>query len=209
MKIIGIVGGMGAGKSTVIALLNEIQPVSYISADLIGHEILLKGQPAYEPIIQAFGKEILDEQGEIIRKKLGQAVFGNPEKVACLNEITHPLITKRVIERIKEAKQTAPGRHIILEAALLLESGLVDLTDLVIAVYANSETRIKRVIEREGLEREQIIKRFKAQKEWKELEAAADYVIDNSVSLEETKHQIRQFLQKVNTLGFEVKEEER
>lgn len=198
MKVIGIVGGMGAGKSTVITLLSELQPVSYISADLIGHEILLKGHLAYEPIIEAFGTSILDEQGEIIRKKLGMLVFGNEEKVKRLNEITHPLITQCVKQQIEQAKKNRPGQHIILEAALLLESGLVDLTDFVVAVYADPDMRLKRVMAREGLEPEQILKRFKAQKEWEELKAAADYVIDNSVSLENTKEQIKTFLQKIN-----------
>lgn len=197
MKIIGIVGGMGAGKSTVIAILNELEPVSYISADLIGHEILLKGQAAYEPIIEAFGTSILDGEGEIVRKKLGEVVFANETKVRRLNEITHPLITQCVIKRIEEAKQNRPGQHIILEAALLLESGLVDLTDMVVAVYADPDIRLKRVVAREGLDEKQIIKRFKAQKEWEELKAAADYVIDNSVSLEETKNQIKQFLKQI------------
>lgn len=197
MKIIGIVGGMGAGKSTVIALINEIQPVSYISADLIGHEILLKGGLAYDAIIEAFGQKILDENHEIVRRKLGQMVFGDEKKVRLLNEITHPLITKCVIERISEAKRVAPGQHIILEAALLLESGLVDLTDVVVAVYADPDTRLKRVVAREGLEPQQILKRFKAQKEWEELKAASDYVIDNSISLEHTKKQIRKLLQTI------------
>lgn len=209
MKVIGIVGGMGAGKSTVVALLNEIEPVSSISADLIGHEILRKGEPAYAPILEAFGHDILDESGEIIRKKLGQAVFGDEEKVRRLNEITHPLIMKRVIEKIQASKRAMPHRHIILEAALLLESGLVDLTDLVIAVYADPNIRIKRVIQREGLSEVQIIKRFKAQKEWEELKAAADYVIDNSVSLEETKKQIRYILQEIDCTCQRGKEEKR
>lgn len=197
MKIIGIVGGMGAGKSTVIAILSELQPVSYISADLIGHEILLKGQPAYEPIIEAFGKSILDDQGEIVRRRLGALVFGDEASVKHLNEITHPLITQGVMTRIEEAKRTRPDQHIILEAALLLESGLADLTDLVVAVYADLDMRLKRVIAREGLDEAQIIKRFKAQKEWEELKAAADYVIDNSVSLEETREQIKAFLKEI------------
>lgn len=207
MKVIGIVGGMGAGKSTVVKLLNEIEPVSSISADLIGHEILLKGEPAYVPILDAFGYDILDESGEIIRKKLGQAVFGDEEKVRKLNEITHPLIMKRVMQRIEESKRETPHRHIILEAALLLESGLVDLTDLVIAVYADVDVRIKRVIQREGLSEEQIVKRFNAQKEWTELRAAADYVIDNSVSLENTKKQISHILQEIESTCQRGKEE--
>lgn len=197
MKVIGIVGGMGAGKSTVVALLNEIEPISSISADLIGHEILRKGQPAYVPILEAFGHDILDASGEIVRKKLGQVVFGDEQKVRTLNEITHPLIMKSVIQKIEVSKRTMPQRHIILEAALLLESGLVDLTDLVIAVYAAPDVRVKRVMQREGLSEAQIIKRFKAQKEWEELKAAADYVIDNSISLEDTKKQIRCILEEI------------
>lgn len=194
MKVIGIVGGMGAGKSTVITIMNEIQPLSCISADLIGHEILLKGAVAYQPIIKAFGEEILDESGEIVRQKLGQLVFGNTEKVALLNAITHPIITAKVKERIAYYQKTAPGQHIILEAALLLESGLVDLTDVVIAVYADQDVRLKRVMARERLDEKHILKRFKAQKEWEELKAAADYVIDNGISLDATATQIKQLL---------------
>lgn len=194
MKVIGIVGGMGAGKSTVIAIMNEIQPISYISADLIGHEILLKGGAAYQPIIETFGNEILDASGEIIRQKLGQVVFGNTEKVALLNVITHPIITAKIKDRIAYYQKTAPNQPIILEAALLLESGLVDLTDVVVAVYADKDVRLKRVIAREGLDKKHILKRFKAQKEWEELKAAADYVIDNGISLESTTAQIKQLL---------------
>lgn len=194
MKVIGIVGGIGAGKSTIVALMNELQPMSIISADLIGHEILLKGQSAYKPIVDSFGDTILDASGEIVRQKLAQDIFGDPTKVARLNAITHPIIINRIKERIKEAQISAPGQHIILEAALLLESGLIDLTDVVIAVYADVDLRIKRVIERENLDSEHILKRIKAQKQWEELKAVADYVIDNSHSLEITRAQVQQVL---------------
>ena len=194
MKVIGIVGGMGAGKSTIIAIMNKMQPFSYISADLIGHEILLKGEAAYQPIIEAFGEGILDDSGEIVRQKLGQVVFGNTEKVALLNAITHPIITTKIKERISYYQKVAPNQHIILEAALLLESGLVDLTDVVIAVYADKDVRLKRVKARENLDEKHILKRFNAQKEWEEIKAAADYVIDNGISLEATTMQIKKLL---------------
>lgn len=198
MKVIGIVGGMGAGKSTVIALMGELQPLSYISADLIGHEILLKGNQGYAPIIEAFGTDILDEDGNIIRYKLGQAVFGNDGQVAKLNAITHPIITQQIIEKIAYYKKVAPGRHIILEAALLLESGLVDLTDVVIAVYADSTLRIQRVKQREQLAESHILERFKAQKEWDEIKEASDFIIDNGQSLEYTKSQIKKILEQIS-----------
>ncbi len=197
MKVIGIVGGIGAGKSTIVALMNEIKPMTIISADLIGHEILLKGESAYEQIIQDFGKDILDDSGEIIRSKLGQIVFGDEGRLNRLNAITHPIILERIKARIAHAKKVAPSKHIILEAALLLESGLVDLTDVVIAVYADRNLRVNRVMVREGVEHDHVLKRMAAQKEWEEMKEAASYIIDNSFSLETTKEQIRQLLGKL------------
>lgn len=194
MKVIGIVGGIGAGKSTVVALMNEIRPIHVISADLIGHDILRKGQRGYEPVIDAFGETILDEEGEIVRGRLAQMVFGNPERLQKLNAITHPIITEVVKERILNYKKIAPGQHIVLEAALLIESGLIDLTDRVVAVYAEREERTRRVIKRDGIDEDQIKHRLKAQKEWSEIASIADYIIDNSISLEATKIQIEQIL---------------
>lgn len=199
MKVIGILGGMGAGKSTVVALWNEIQPIITISADVIGHDILLKGNPAYEPILEAFGSDILDDRGEIIRKKLGERAFVNIETVTTLNNITHPLIVEEIKRQIKQAQITHPGQYIILEAALLLEAGLDRLTDYLVAVYTDIDVRIQRVKQRnQELSEEHILQRFKAQKEWKELEAVADYIIDNSVSLDYTRIQIKKILQELH-----------
>lgn len=194
MKVIGIVGGIGAGKSTVVALMNEIKPIHVISADLIGHEILRKGQRGYEPVVDAFGESILNEEGEIVRALLGQMVFGSSERLQKLNKITHPIITEVIKERISYYKQTSPGQHIVLEAALLIESGLIHLTDKVIAVYAEVGERTKRVIKRDGIDEAQIKHRLQAQKDWSEIARVADYIIDNSISLEATKTQIEQIL---------------
>ncbi len=194
MKVIGIVGGIGAGKSTVVALMNEIKPIRSISADLIGHEILKKGQKGYAPVIATFGESILDEEGEIIRKRLGEIVFQNPKLVDKLNAITHPIITQVIKERIQLYKQTDPGQHIVLEAALLIESGMIELTDVVIAVYTDLEERVRRVMLRDGIDKNQVGRRLKLQKEWEEMKQVSDYVVDNSISLESTKNQLKQIL---------------
>lgn len=194
MKVIGIIGGMGAGKSTVIEIMNEIEPISYILADTVGHDILLKGHEAYETVVRSFGNDILDSNGEIIRRKLGQKVFHDPKQLVKLNEITHPIIRKKIEERIKRDQRLAPDRLIVLEAALLLEGGLKDLTDKIVAVYADPKTRVERVVRREGLEEEQILQRFKAQKDWEEIKQVADYIIDNSISRENTKRQVANLL---------------
>lgn len=194
MKVIGIVGGIGAGKSTVVELMSKMTPLLVISADQIGHDVLLKGHEAYKPVLEAFGKDILDEQGEISRRKLGVLVFENPDQLMRLNQITHPIITDVIKSKIAWHKVHQPNQHIILEAALLIESGLIDLVDVVIAVYADVETRLKRVVLRDKLDKEHIQARIRAQKDWEELKKVADEIIDNSISLEETNKQIESVL---------------
>lgn len=194
MKVIGIVGGIGAGKTTVAAQLTKLTPIEIIEADTIGHEILLKGQAAYEPVLAAFGPEILDEQGEIVRKKLGAIVFSDPRKLQLLNEITHPLIQEEIERRIAWFKRVAPQHHILLEAALLIESGLIKLVDTVIAVYAEENIRVERVMAREGLSAQAVIARINVQKKWEDFKEVSDFVVDNSISLEHTNKQLQEIL---------------
>lgn len=194
MKVIGIVGGIGAGKTTVAAQLTKLIPIEIIEADTIGHEILLKGQAAYEPVLAAFGPSILDEQNEIVRKKLGAMVFSDPRKLQILNEITHPLIREEIERRIAWFKIVAPTHHILLEAALLIESGLIELVDTVIAVYAEENIRVERVVKREGLPAQAVIDRIKVQKKWEDFKEVSDFVVDNSISLEHTKMQLQEIL---------------
>lgn len=194
MKVIGIVGGIGAGKTTVAANLMQLIPIEVIEADTIGHEVLLKGQAAYEPVLAAFGPSILDEQGEIVRKKLGAIVFSDPGKLQLLNEITHPIIQKEIERRIAWFKLAAPNHHILLEAALLIESGLIELVDTVIAVYADENIRVQRVMAREGIIDTAVRDRIKVQKQWESFEEAADFVVDNSISLDYTKQQLEEIL---------------
>ena len=194
MKVIGIIGGIGAGKSTIVAMMNELMPMKIISADLIGHGVLKKDSKAYTPVIDTFGRKILDKEEEIDRRKLAEIVFSSPQLIKELNGITHPVIKEEVESLVQEYKVTAPGQHIILEAALLIESGLIELTDLVIAVHAEVNERTRRVTSRDNIATDQILDRMKAQKDWKELSKYADYTIDNNKGLANTKKQVKEIL---------------
>ncbi len=194
MKVIGIVGGIGVGKTTVVSLIKHYKKTFIISADEIGHDLLLKGHAAYQPIISAFGSCILSKGGNIIRQKLGEIVFSDPKKLQLLNCITHPLIYNEVKRQIESARQDGNFELVIIDAALLIEIGLERLTDKVIAVYADDAIRIPRIMKRQGLTKQQILERFKAQKKWEEFTQIADEIIDNSLSLEETRGQIKKLL---------------
>ena len=157
MKIIGIVGGMGAGKSTVVHLITEMSDVNIIYADKIGHDVLLKGHEAYDEVVQEFGTDILDDNKEIVRHKLGSIVFGDAAKVEKLNSITHPKIIQIIKSEIERCRENYPNKNLILEAALLIESGLVDMTDVVIGVYTDKSLRVDRVKNRDGLDETNIL----------------------------------------------------
>lgn len=194
MKIIGVVGGMGAGKTTVVSLIQQLKRTFVISADQIGHQILLKDNLAYDAVVKSFGKEILSDDEEIIREKLGQIVFKDYDKLQQLNQITHPLIYEEVVKQMNTCLHLDEHELIVIEAALLVESRLIELTDKIIAVYADEAIRIERVIKRQGLSKEEVLARFRAQKKWEELTHIADGVIDNSLSIENTKIQIKKLL---------------
>ncbi len=194
MKVIGIIGGIGSGKSTVVAIMSNLEPIKVISADLIGHEILKKGNKAYEPVINVFGEQIIDENNQIDRKKLGEIVFSSPSLLKTLNQITHPIITEEIMSLINEYKTNLNSGYIILESALLIESGLIELTDIVIAVHAEVNERTKRVINRDNISNDQIMGRMNAQKKWEEISKYADYTINNNANLEDTKNQVIKLL---------------
>lgn len=197
MQTIGIVGGIGAGKSTVVSLLKELRKCFVIGADEIGHRILLPGDLAYDKVVEAFGKEILDESGHIIRRKLGDIVFSDPSKLQMLNEITHPIIYKEIEDLVKQCKEKKEWDLVIIDAALLIEVGLVPLTDYVVAVYADEQVRIERLMQRDHFTKEQVLKRINKQKKWEELEKVADFIIPNNLTRQDTKEEVKKMLEQL------------
>lgn len=194
MKVIGVVGGMGVGKTTIVSLFKERNKIYVISGDEIGHKILRKDGRAYYSVIEAFGPLILDNNHEISRKKLGQIVFHDEAKLSLLNKITHPIIYDEIKKEIESTKSTNEYDFIIVDAALLFEIGLDKLTDIIIGVYAEDSIRIKRIMQRDLFTEEEAKRRIKSQKKWEEYNKIPDYVIDTSFSIDYTKDQLAKII---------------
>ena len=196
MKVIGLTGGTGSGKSVVSKSLAAAGAV-VIDADRIAHEIILKGEPAYQEIVAFYGTEILDAEGNIIRKKLGEIVFHDAEKLAFLNQCTHKYICAEVDRQIAAAKKENTAKAIVLDAPLLLEAGLESRCDAVWVVYADPEVRAKRVMARDGVSYELAKARIANQKSWEEYKEAASVVIDNSKDLAHLQGQLDEILKTI------------
>lgn len=192
--IIGITGGIGTGKSTVLNVLKERYGFIIFEADKIAKEIMKKGCLAYNRIVRHFGKDILAESGEIDNKKMSETVFNDKEKLKLLNDIVHPSVIEEMQNRIKEYEKEGKDRFVI-EAALLIESGCNKICDMVWYIYADEETRIKRLVEGRGMNREQILKVIENQLDTNEFKKNTDAVIDNSKSIEDTIMQVEKLLE--------------
>ena len=193
MDIIGLTGGTGSGKSVVSKEL-EKRNSFIIDCDKIAHRIILKGESAYDEIVGYFGEDILDKNGEITRKKLGQIVFLDKEKLKVLNKCTHKHIYNEVIKNIDECKKKGAFDRIIIDAPLLIEGGLTDLCDTVWVVYCDEDTRAERIVLRDNILPELAKRRIQSQKSFEEYKKVADVIIDNSGDLDSLKKQIDNIL---------------
>lgn len=186
--IIGLTGGIASGKSTVSKMLKDLG-AHIIDADIIARKVVEKGQKAYNRIVQSFGVEILQQNGELNRKKLGNIVFSDKTKLDLLNRITHPEIISSIAEEIAIAK--AKGyKIIVLDAAMLLELGLQDTVDLVWLVVVSQEIQIKRLMERDKLSLEEAECRINSQFKNEEKIKYADEIINNEKNIEEVKEEV-------------------
>lgn len=195
MKVIGVTGGVGSGKSVVLSILEEEYQAKVILTDLVAHDLMQIGQRNYVEIVKEFGTDILQEDKSIDRKKLGKIVFEDKEKLERLNQITHPGVKQEVKEIVARIKQEGKASMILLESALLLEAGYEDIYDEIWYVYVEKEVRYQRLLDGRGYTREKTDSIIKNQLSEKEFRAKADVVIDNSGSLEETKVQIKKILE--------------
>lgn len=188
MRIIGLTGGIGTGKSTVSGFLSKLG-ASVLEADKVGHEALEPASPIYDAVIAAFGKGILTPGGKISRKKLGEIVFASPVNLRRLNRIMHPWIFETLRERLEGLRRQG-AKVVVVEAALLIEANWLPLVDEVWVTVAPGETIVKRLREREGLSEEEILSRIHSQMPQEGRLRYAAVVIDTNVSLEELKKRV-------------------
>ncbi|MBT2574132.1 dephospho-CoA kinase [Bacillus sp. ISL-51] len=194
--VIGLTGGIASGKSTVARMLIE-RGITVIDADIIAKQAVEKGMPAYGQIIDAFGEDILLENGELDRRKLGSIVFTDEQKRLALNKIVHPAVRAEMMKQRDEAV----SRHesfVVLDIPLLYESKLEYLVDKVIVVTVTAETQLKRLMERNSLTEEEALSRITSQMPLVDKTKRADNVIDNSGSVEKTKQQLDDILKSLS-----------
>jgi len=188
-KVIGLTGGIASGKSTVSSLLKSLG-AAIIDADEISREIVQPGKPALEEIKAYFGEEYLFKDGTLNRKKLGDYVFRNGEALKQLNRITHPLIIEEIKRRINFHQKNNAAPAIIIDAALLIEMGMVPLVEEVWLVAVPQALQLERLMERENLEMGGAKNRIAAQLSLEEKRKFADRVIDNSGDVEDLEAQV-------------------
>jgi len=186
MHVIGLTGGIGTGKSSVAAILQE-HGAEILNADLVGHEVYLPGRPAYDDIVAEFGTAVVADDGTIDRKKLGPIVFADPAKLARLNAITHPRIKEEMRRRLLDL-ELAGAQVAVLEAALLFDAGWDDLTDEVWVTVVDAETAARRTSERSGIPVKQVLERIqKAQMASDERVRRSKVIIETSGTLDDTR----------------------
>jgi dephospho-CoA kinase len=196
MRVIGLTGGIGSGKSTVARILAELG-AEVISADLVGHEVYRPGTPGFEQVTAAFGREVVGEDGTVDRRKLGGIVFASPAALAELNRIVHPLIAEAVRQRIEHRRSEGGQRPIVIEAAVLIEANWVPLVDEVWVVRASPEAVVERIATERGLAAAQIRARIESQIDDEERRSHADVVIENTAGLDDLRARVEAAWQRI------------
>ena len=190
MLRVGLTGGLASGKTFVGRALADLG-CYLIEADKLGHLVMLPGGEAYDAIVREFGPAALDAEGRISRRKLSGIVWGNPERLEKLNNLVHPPVREREEARMAEIALADPAAIVVVEAAILVETGRYKSFDRLIVVTCSSEQQMERALERGSYDKEEILARMSRQLPLEQKLRVADYVIDTSGAKEATLEQVR------------------
>lgn len=195
MKVIGLTGGIGSGKSTISQYLAELGAI-IIDADKVGHEVFQPGTEGWNDVVATFGKEVIDAAGEVDRKKLGAIVFNNPEALQKLTRIVHPRAHDLAKSRIDKYRQQG-AEVVVFEVIQLIEAGWTDLVDEVWVAVADEDSVVKRLKQQRGMSEEEILARIHSQMTPEEWIKHADVVIKNNGGIDELKARVKELWEKL------------
>jgi len=202
MLIVGLTGGVASGKTAVSEILSE-EGAYIIDADQIARELVQPNTPTWRELIHVFGKEILNQDGFIHRKKLAAMVFSNPQQRNLLNQIMQPRIKEEMDQRVKRIGQKDPKAMVVIDAALLVELGEYREMDKLIVVTSTEKQQIERLKEREGASEEEARKILASQMPLEEKLKVADFVIRNEGCLEETRRIAKEVFQELKRIALQ------
>ncbi len=186
-SILGLTGNIACGKTTVGQMLLELGAAAYVDADAVVHGLYLPGKPLVARLVEAFGRGILDGDGGVDRKKLGEIVFGDREKLRKLESIVHPAVQEALIEQLRLMPIDGVG---VLDAIKLVESGYAPLCHAVWLVECRPETQLRRLMRTRGLTEAEAVARLAAQPPMEPKRAAATEIIVNEGSLDDLRRQV-------------------
>lgn len=190
MLIAGLTGSIATGKSTVSAILKDLGAF-IVDADLAAREVVLPGMPAWEEIVRIFGRDILQETGEIHRERLGGLVFNDAKMRAMLEAVVHPEVMRVMDEQISTIRAGSSDAVVILDVPLLIETGMHRGVSEVIVVYCPEDQQMRRLMVRDRIGREEALARIRAQLSIEEKRRHASLIIDNSTTVDNTRRQVQ------------------
>lgn len=196
MLIVGLTGGIASGKSLVTRVLRDLG-AHVIDADKIVHDLLSTGQDACREVVHHFGVAVQLPDGSIDRRKLGDIIFNHPEERAWLNQCIHPRVFEAYNHQVRHISERQPDALVVMDAALLIETGYHKHMDKLIVVYASQTDQVKRLMERDHFTLEQAMARISSQMPLDEKRTYADFVIENTGTREETEQQTRSIFAKL------------
>ncbi|MBQ9984479.1 MAG: dephospho-CoA kinase [Lachnospiraceae bacterium] len=196
MRIIGITGGIGTGKSTILNILKTDYNAYIVETDKLAHSLMLPGKVAYKQIVESFGSTILQEGGMIDRQMLGSIVFRDKAALQRLNGIVHPAVKSYIRDDIALKKQEGVVDYYVIEAALLIEDGYKAICDELWYIYANQDVRLARLLDGRGGDEQKWIDIMANQATDVYYQEHCDVTIDNGKDIENTILQVKQLLYK-------------
>lgn len=200
MLKVGLTGSIAVGKSHVLNILKELG-CHTIDADQIAREVVTPGSEGLKRVVESFGLDILTDDGKLDRQKLGAIVFADKDKRKELNSLLHPLIIAAQDKQIQGLEQDDPNGIVIVDAALMIESGGYRRLDKLIVVHCRPEDQLQRLMKRDGLSREAAKARIATQMPQKEKKAFANFLIDTSSSFEDTRAEVERVYHELRRLA--------